>query len=163
MFISASATPPRFFQSTTGGVLYNVTNPSSSTYPIYAYYEYTWTATNSSATLSFSFRNDPGGWMLDDVQVYHASSQLIQNPGFETGNLTGWLWSGSCFFRNGDIYSGSSNANSGQYYYYDPCSSYGDTISQTFSTVSGDLYNISFWLTNYKCCSSTQIANITLT
>jgi hypothetical protein len=119
-------------------------------------------ATQSSATLSFFFRNDPGGWMLDDVTVYQGSTQLIVNGGFETGDLTGWNYSGNCNWYIGEAYYGSGYAKAGNYYYYDRCSFYGDTIRQTFATIINYTYVISFWLTNYGCCSATEIANITL-
>lgn len=143
--------------------LYSVTNPSSTTYPTYNYYSYTWLATSSSATLSFFFRHDPGGWLLDDVNVYHGSTQLLTNGGFETGDLTGWNYSGTCNVYTGTVYTGSSYAHTGNRYYYDSCALYGDTISQTFSTIVGDIYYISFWLTNYWCCSPTEIAHVILT
>jgi hypothetical protein len=158
----ATAVPPCTPQSSTTGTLFTVTNPTSSSYPTYTCYAYTWLAIGSSATLSFFFRNDPGGWMLDDVNVYHGITQLITNGGFETGNLNGWNYSGSCFLLTGQSHSGSSSSKTGNYYYYDPCRNFGDTISQTFSTVAGDTYVISFWLTNYYCCSPTQTANITI-
>jgi hypothetical protein len=160
--IIAWPSPTYTVQTTSGGILFSVTNPLSFNYPTYTYYTYTWTATGSTATLSFYFRHDPGGWMLDDVTVYHGSTQLIINGGFETGDLTGWNYSGYCFYNTGQAYSGSSYAKTGNYYYYDRCQQYGDTISQNFSTTVGDTYVISFWLTNYGCCGTTEIANITL-
>lgn len=161
--ILATVAPPCTPQIKSSGVLFSVLNPTSSNYPTYTCFAYTWVATGTSATLSFFYRHDPGGWMLDDVKVYHGVTQLIVNGGFETGNLNGWTYSGSCNFYTGQSYSGSSYAKSGNYYYYDRCSYYGDTISQSFTTVPGDTYVISFWQTNYSCCSTTEIANITLT
>lgn len=137
-------------------------NPSSFPYPTYTCYAYMWIATRSSATLSFFFRHDPDGWMLDDIEVYHGMTQLIINGGFESGNLTGWIRTGTCNVYIGMAYPGSSWAKSGNYYYYDRCANHGDEISQTFATIPGDTYVISFWLTNSGCCGTTEIANITL-
>ncbi|CAF1454017.1 unnamed protein product [Adineta steineri] len=160
---TVTATPPCSPQSRSTGVLLSITQPSSSNYPSYDCYAYTWVATGASAALSFFFRQDIGGWMLDDVNVYHGTTQVIINGGFEAGNLNAWNHFGSCAVNTGMAYSGRSDANTGDYYYYDPCTLYGDTISQTFSTVIGDIYIISFWLTNYWCCSLTEIANVTIT
>ena len=138
-------------------------NPSSSSYPNYTCYAYTWVATGSSATLSFFFRHDPGAWMLDDIEVYHGVTQLITNGGFESGDLSGWSYSGSCWWNTGEVRFGSSSAKSGNYYYYDRCAYLGgDTIRQTFTTVAGDTYDIKFCLANDDCCTPTQIADITL-
>ncbi|CAF1545498.1 unnamed protein product [Adineta steineri] len=151
----ATVAPPCPPQSVSNGTLLYLMNPTSSIYPNYTCYAYTWTATALSATLSFFFRHDPGAWMLDDVSVYY-------------GSLTGWNYTGNCGTNYGQATSGSSYAKSGSWYYYDPCASYmggngwGDTISQTFSTIAGGTYTISFWLTNYDCCNHTEIANITL-
>ena len=143
-------------------ILFSVVNPPSSTYPNYTCYAYTRVATRSSATLSFFFRHDPDGWMLDDVKVYHGLTQLITNNGFESGSLTGWTYSGQCQSYTGTAYLDSTRAKSGNRYYYGRCANIGDRISQTFATVAGDTYIISFWLTNNGCCIQTEIANITL-
>lgn len=158
-----TAAPPCATQARSSGTLLSITNPTSSTYPTYTCYAYTWIATGSSATLSFFFRHDPGGWMVDEIKVYHGLSQLIVNGGFESMSLTGWNYSGTCNYYIGEAYSGSSYAKAGGYYYYDRCSLYGDTIAQSFVTVPNDVYTISFWMMNYSCCSATEIANITIT
>ncbi|UJR17552.1 hypothetical protein I4U23_004448 [Adineta vaga] len=161
---TVTATPPCASQSRSSGMLFSVTNPSSSNYPAYNCYAYTWIANKASVTLSFFFRHDLGGWMLDEVNVYHGLTQIIINGGFESGSLTAWNYSGSCGLINtGTAYHDNQYAKTGDYYYYDRCAFYGDTISQTFSTVVGDTYVISFWLTNYLCCSGMTIVNITIT
>ncbi|CAF1018286.1 unnamed protein product [Adineta steineri] len=139
----STVAPPCPPQSVSNGTLLYLMNPTSFIYPNYTCYAYTWTATALSATLSFFFRHDPG-------------------------SLTGWNHTGNCGNNYGQATSGSSYAKSGSWYYYDPCAGYiggnmtGDTISQTFSTIAGGTYTISFWLTNYDCCNHTEIANITL-
>jgi hypothetical protein len=75
------------------------------------------------------------------------SANLIVNPGFETGDFTGWTTtpaaSGSIFFVFPNL------AHSGTY-----AASFGafgadlDAISQTFATTPGTLYHLSFWLAN---------------
>jgi hypothetical protein len=153
--------PPCTPTASPNGILFSITNPTSSSYPNYTCNTFQWVATSSSATLSFFFRHDPGVWMLDNVSVYHGSTQMITNGGFETGNLNGWTRSNTCSANPGVIKQGSG-ARSGNYYYYDGCPNAGDTIGQTFSTISGDIYIISFWLTNEGCCATTEIANITI-
>ena len=125
-------------------------------------YAYTWIGTGSSVTLSFFFRNDVGGWLLDDVSVYHGSIQMIVDGGFESGSISAWTYSGTCDFWIGEAHSGIGLAHSGNWFYYDQCAGTGDTINQTFPTVVGDAYVISFWLTSDSCCSGTQIAKVTL-
>ncbi|CAF1252983.1 unnamed protein product [Adineta ricciae] len=157
-----SVIPLRTTQPRSTTVLFSITNPSSSNYPSYNNYTYTWVATETSATLSFFFRHDPGRWMLDDVSVSHGSTELINDGGFETGNLNAWNYSGSCSYHKGQAYKDPSYAKSGSYYYYDRCRSYGDTISQTFYTMIGETYIISFWLTNYDCCGHNETAYVTI-
>jgi hypothetical protein len=160
--ILVTVPPPCAPAATAGGTLYYVINPTSSSFPNYTCYAYTWVATESSATLSFFFRDDSSFWLLDDVSVYQGLTQMIINGGFETGDPTGWNYSGSCTTSPGAVSSGSSFAHSGNYFYYDACSNFGDTISQTFATIIGDTYDISFWLTIDGCCGTTVVANITL-
>jgi hypothetical protein len=152
-------------------VLFDVKNPTTDVwgFPCYKPYSYSWIATGTSATLSFFFRHDPQGWLLDDVSVSSGSIQMIQNGGFELGNLQYWnytLSSGRCGTNPGQVFSASvrNYSYASNYFYYALCGNNGcDVISQTFSTVAGTTYNISFFLTNKQCCGATEIAGVTIT
>ena len=73
------------------------------------------------------------------------SANLIVNPGFETGDFTGWTTtpaaSGSAFAVV------PANAHSGTYAVsFAATGTDLDAISQTFATTPGTRYNLSFWL-----------------
>ena len=112
------------------GVLLNITNPTSSSYPNYTCYAYTWIASGSSATLSFLFRNDKGGWLLDNVSVKHGSTEMIYNGGFDSGDLTGWKQSTENGAYSDDTNSAQVTEQSGQWYYLMQYNNIGYTISQ---------------------------------
>jgi hypothetical protein len=75
------------------------------------------------------------------------SANLIVNPGFETGDFTGWTTTPAASGSSFVVVPG--NSHSGTY-----AVSFGaqgppldlDTISQTFATTPGTRYNLSFWL-----------------
>jgi hypothetical protein len=89
-------------------------------------------------------------------------AQLISNGGFEKGDLTGWIRSGTCAFNEGMAYQRNQYAKTGSWYYYDRCRNVIDVLQQTFPTIVGDTYIISFWLANHRCCIPFQIANVTI-
>ncbi|MEO8725589.1 MAG: carbohydrate binding domain-containing protein [Acidobacteriaceae bacterium] len=72
-----------------------------------------------------------------------ASTNLVTNPGFETGDFTGWTLGGNCgLFCNVTTFMPHTGTYSAQ---LGPVGSDG-TLSQTISTVAGDAYTFSFWL-----------------
>jgi hypothetical protein len=95
--------------------------------------------------------------------------ELLINGGFETGNLSSWIYcnpAGSAY--PGIIKSTSDNfvargqtyaAHGGNYYYLDGAVGNADYLSQTWQTNIGATYNISFWLYN-QGSGSNSVANI---
>lgn len=76
------------------------------------------------------------------VALPASATNLVVNPGFETGDFTGWTQGGNTGFTG--VTSGSSH--SGTYYaYLGPVGSDG-TLSQTMATTAGGAYDISLWL-----------------
>ncbi|MGZ6208109.1 MAG: carbohydrate binding domain-containing protein [Syntrophales bacterium] len=71
------------------------------------------------------------------------AQNLVTNPGFETGDFTGWTQGGN---TGATGVSGSPYAHTGSFgAYLGPVGSDG-TLSQTLAVTPGNTYNISFWL-----------------
>src|SRR5260370_3300718 len=71
---------------------------------------------------------------------------LVRNPGFETGNFTGWTLSGDtsyCHVITQYPHSGTFSAELGPQVF--PTSGF---LDQTITTVVGQLYHVDFWLAN---------------
>lgn len=76
---------------------------------------------------------------------YAGGTNLITNGGFETGNSSGWSFSGP--YVSGHFqYVHSGGYAAGGWTVYAPHTP--ATMSQTFSTVAGVTYTISFWAQN---------------
>ena len=76
-----------------------------------------------------------------------AKANLIRNGGFETGDFTGWTCTtaktgSNLFVVAGEAHSGTYAASFGAYL------ADLDAMSQTFATIPGTLYHLSFWLKN---------------
>jgi hypothetical protein len=119
----------------------------------YQQYTVNFMATSATTNLSFAFREDPAFIFLDDVSLtLGAGPNLLVNPGFELGPVgsntpTGWTYLNSFgatfsgFVSNNNPHSGSNN-------YYDGAVQAYDGITQAVATTIGQVYTVSFWLTD---------------
>jgi len=114
----------------------------------YTYYQYSFVATSTNTTMMLAFRQDPSFWCLDDISVGYNGIQMWRDGGFESSPLTQ-------YYRycnpSGATSSGTISTNcvhSGSYSFYDGSVGFSDYMSQSFTTVIGATYNISFWLSN---------------
>ncbi|CAM4930574.1 unnamed protein product [Rotaria socialis] len=127
-----------------------------------------YTAIGSPSRIVFSLFRSNGFFALDDISVRSntaPSVEILVNGGFEYGNLTGWSYCNQNSAPNtGGVKANSSNftysgvhfyANSGSYYYIGGGLPVADYMSQTFSTITGQLYTVSLWFFNSN--------NVTLT
>jgi hypothetical protein len=110
-------------------------------------FTFNYTAPNvDAATITFSFRNDPDYWYLDDVSVTNSSGEeLLLNDGFEQGSLVDWVYCNP----NNAVFSGIVNSvllHSGSYSYQDGSQGAPDYLSQTFNVQPNNVYTVSFWL-----------------
>ncbi len=115
----------------------------------YAYYTYSFVAASTNSIMMLALRQDPSYWCLDDISVVDPNGvQLWQDGGFEMSPLTTFY---TYCNPNGARASGiisTSCVHSGNYSFYDGSVTYSDYLSQSFTTVIGTSYNISFWLAN---------------
>lgn len=75
-----------------------------------------------------------------------ASAQnLVQNPGFETGDLSGWTFTPAATESDLGVYLGA--AHSGGYMaWFSAQGALNDSITQVLNTTPGSAYTFSFWL-----------------
>ena len=71
-----------------------------------------------------------------------AQANIVTNPGFETGNFTGWALSGDTSFTVVDNFS----PHSGSFGAFLGTSGSTGSITQTLATTVGVSYDIEFWL-----------------
>ena len=71
-----------------------------------------------------------------------AQASIITNPGFETGDFTGWALSGDTSFTAVDDFS----PHSGSFSAWLGTSGSTGSITQTLATTAGVSYDIEFWL-----------------
>jgi hypothetical protein len=97
----------------------------------------------TSSELRFRGLDGPSYFYLDDVVV---DTNLIVNPGFETGNFAGWTTqaaaSGSSFAVSGVAHTGAFGMYfAGVDYQY-------DQVAQAIATLPGRSYLLQFWVNN---------------
>ncbi|CAF0799233.1 unnamed protein product [Adineta steineri] len=143
-------------------------------FPLMTYTKYTsnFTANSTLATLSFIITGEGGTganhyWLLDEVSVNHtnANADVLINGGFETGNLTGWTQ--SCNTAANCVagyysHTVTSPCFTGSYCVFDSCKNT-DYLQQSFSTVPGDYYIISYYLRNGNTDAGPIAMYVTLT
>ncbi len=124
----------------------------------YTQYSSSFTATSTLSTVTFVFRHDPGFFGFDDASVSTGGgANLLTNPSFEMGAPTvsgggapGWTYfqETGVTFLGYEAASGTDglSAHSGSYFWDDGATGGYDGIDQTFATTIGDVYDVSFYL-----------------
>ena len=102
-----------------------------------------------------SIRLGAAALVLATFSAGAAQTNIVTNPGFETGDLTGWTLSGDTSFTRVDIdlfhHSGSFSAFLSTCDFDDPfCDGSTGSITQTLATTAGASYDIEFWLVSEK-------------
>ncbi len=114
----------------------------------YTFYQRSFIAASSDTNLLFVLRQDPSYWCLDDISVESPDGQeCIQDGSFESGSLSYYK------FRNPSDSPDSGTISTycphtGHYNYYDGAVGNPDCLSQSFATIVGTTYNLTFWLSN---------------
>jgi hypothetical protein len=139
----------------------------------YTNYTASFTATTALSTVTFVFRHDPGFFGFDDASVtgVGCGANCLTNGGFETGPPTGpgggspgWTYfqQVGVTFLGFQATSGSNGlpSHSGAQYWDDGATGGYDGIDQTFSTVPGDTYTVSWFLAEINTNNVTPPGNL---
>ena len=127
-------------------LLLNLTNVVSQSYRLY---QYNYTAIDNWTCLTLSFRMDSDNWSLDTVFVRRTgtSTDVLVNGDFRLGTKRGWS---SCnpnhASNSGFVHGAKPFAESGTYYWKDGSTGAEDYLYQSFATIFGCNYTISFYL-----------------
>jgi hypothetical protein len=110
--------------------------------------------TSTNLTLQFTFQtNNKCTWYVDDVSVQDPTpTEMLTNGNFENSSSpTGWTTgsSATCASQYGIT---STEYHSPSQCYYDKCDGETIWISQSFTAIGSQVYNITFWY--YFTCSN---------
>jgi hypothetical protein len=72
-----------------------------------------------------------------------ATTNIVTNPGFETGNLNGWGYNFGWIVES-NFWNVTPPADGGKYFASTGCPTYYCTLSQTLPTTQGALYRLTF-------------------
>jgi hypothetical protein len=126
----------------------------------HTYTEYTanFTAVGSSTVLAFAFREDPAYWELDDVSVVQmgTTTNLVSDGNFANSTLAPWVYTNvyGVSEANGALASGCGTT--GGNCWYDGAVQAYDGLNQTISTVTGQTYTLTFWLSDTGSLTTAQ-------
>ena len=120
----------------------------------YQLYTTSFTAAQAATNLSFAFREDPAYIYLSNVTMVNtttsSSTNLVQNGNFALGPVganqpTNWSYL-NIFGASAAGYVRSGCGQGGGNCYYDGSVQAYDAITQTITTIVGDIYTVSFYL-----------------
>ena len=80
-----------------------------------------------------------------------AATNLVENPGFETGDFTGWTQSGNTSFFSVTNDARRSGAFGGS---FGPIGTELGFLSQTLATTPGETYQLEYWLSNLSSANN---------
>ncbi|CAF3929744.1 unnamed protein product [Rotaria magnacalcarata] len=126
----------------------------------YTRYSYGFTASDSSSTVTFILTGDSGPamhyWLIDDVSVNDTATNtnILVNGNCDQGSFIGWTQFCATNTNCGTGDYGrltSSPCRSAAYCYMDKCNNggYYDYLLQSFNTVTGNYYILSFYIRAY--------------
>ncbi|CAM2721722.1 unnamed protein product [Rotaria socialis] len=152
---TATTSPPCTKTPNVAGAIFSF---STASIPLtYTRYSYGFTASDSSSTVTFILTGDSGPgqhyWLIDDVSVNDTrnNTDLLTNGDFDDGTFNGWTQFCATDANCGNGLYGqltTSPCRSAPKCYMDKCNNgrYYDYLLQSFQTVTGNYYILSFYI-----------------
>ncbi|CAF5014807.1 unnamed protein product, partial [Rotaria socialis] len=152
---TATTSPPCTKTPNVAGAIFRFTTANISL--TYTRYSYGFTASDSSSTVTFTITGDSGGgkhyWLIDDASVNDTTNNtnVLTNGNFDEGTFNGWTQFCATDANCGNDFYGqltNSSCRSAPGCYMDRCNNGGfyDYLLQSFETVSGNYYILSFYI-----------------